>query len=269
MKTESSVSVLKKETQLIFKKLLSKKCFFILFFFLLLLNIMLSSCDNDGYSLGDIYWDYGVIQKEGEGYTVRLDNGAVLFPSASAVPAYYLKDKDRLIVDYTILGDAAAGSYFDYYVKINDVYKILTKDILEYTPLISDSLGHDPVILNEVWIKNGYINFDFFYSGGQPGVIHMVNLAKHPEKTEDGRILLDFRHNANDDLYSYKYRGIVAFPASQIYDVWTDSVCLRLRYDGYGREETEDITWYMKENETNRRIVPKTESPLKMKELVK
>ena len=127
-----------------FKGLTKARYLFIAFFSLLLLNILLSSCDDDGYSLNDLYGDYGVVNKEGNSYTINTDLGAVLFPSASNVSPDYLEDKDRIIVTFSILGDADTSSAYDYYVKVVDVYKILTKDVIPFSASISDSLGNDP-----------------------------------------------------------------------------------------------------------------------------
>lgn len=251
------------------KRIISKKYIFLLFLLSLILNIVLTSCDDDGYSLNNFAVDYGVIHKTGNEYTVRLDGGAVLYPSVSYYPSGYLKDKERILINFTVLQDADSSRSYDYYVKVNELYKILTKNILEYALISSDSLGHDPVVLNDLWIKNGYITFDFFFGGGQPGLKHMVNLTKHPERTEDGRILLDFRHNAFDDLYNYRFRGLVAFPAGQIADVQQDSVQLRVRYDSYDAEENLDITWYPKTDKlTGKRFSPQSD-PLEFDEFLR
>lgn len=218
------------------------KYLLLLFSASLLLNIFLTSCD-DGYSLNNLYADYGIINKNGQDYTITLDNGAVIYPSVSAVPLDELKDSARVIVNYTILADADTNLKIDYLVKVNDIYKILTKNILGYTPLISDSLGYDPVSFNNIWIRNGYINFDFFFTGG--ATRHMLNLAKHPGKTDDDRILLEFRHNAFEDPYNYHYRSLVAFPTRQIIaDITQDSVLLRIKYHNYDTVSAIDITWF-------------------------
>lgn len=238
------------------KSVISKRCFFLLFLFSLVLNIIFSSCDDDGYSLGNFNIDYAVVNKDGNGYTIRLDGGQVLYPSVSYYPSGYLEDKQRVLVNFTLLQDADTNSPYDYYVKVNELYKILTKDVVDYHPLQSDSLGHDPVSVNELRLKNGYITFDFFFGGGQPGLQHMVNLARHPEKTADGRILLDFRHNAFGDAYNYRFRGLVAFPIDEALDLQQDSVQFRVRYDGLEKEENLDVTWYKKSSRLSERSLP-------------
>lgn len=242
------------------KRFAKKRYLFLSFIFILILNILFSSCNDDGYSLNDFYGDYGVVHKTSDTYTIRTDHGAVLYPAASNVPSCYLQNNDRILVNFTILGDADTTSPYDYYVKVNDVYKILTKNIVEYTPVISDSLGHDPVYLNDLWINNGFITFDFHFGGGQPGIKHMVNLTRHPLPTTDNRILLEFRHNAFNDAYTYNYRGLVAFPLYPIEQAAQDSVRLRILYTGYEKEEAIDLTWYLKDGrQTKYRLEGKEE----------
>lgn len=228
-----------------FKSFAKGRYLFIAFLALLLINIFLSSCEDDSV---DIYGDYAVINRTDSTCTLETDQGAVLLPSNLRISSSYLKDKDRVIVSFTILDEAKEADDYDYYVEVVDIYKILTKDIIPYSVNISDSLGTDPVELNEPWIKNGYITLDFFFAGGQPGLKHMVNLTQYPEKTEDDRILLEFRHNAFQDSYSYKYHGIVAFPTSSIQTNASDSVQLRIKYSDFDKEKYYDLTWYKTQN---------------------
>lgn len=237
------------------KRFAKRRYLFLLFLFSLILNILFTSCDNDGYSLGDWWADYAVVHKtDNELFTLTTDQGAVLFPSASAIPSDYLNNNDRVLVNFTILGDADSTSPYDYYVKVNDVYKILTKDILDYTPSVSDSLGNDPIFLNEIRVRNGFITLDFFFGGSLGGPKHMVNMARHPLLTPDKRIVLDFRHNAFGDPHSYNYRSLVAFPINNIIDTSQDSVQLRVLYNGYEKEEKVDLTWRAKENPMPRNV---------------
>lgn len=234
------------------KEMTKTRYLFFAFLCLLILNILLSSCNDEGYSLGDVYGDYGVVDKSGSPYTVKTDRGTVLFPAVSGIPSAYLKDKDRLIVYYTILDDADTNRYYDYYVKIVNVYKILTKDILPYTVSISDSLGNDPVEMRKIWIANDFLTFDFDFAGGRPGEQHMVNLVRYPQKSEDGRVVLEFRHNAFEDTYNCRYRGLASFPVAQIREEATDSVRLQIRYQDFESEKYYDLTWRVHQPETKR-----------------
>lgn len=236
--------------RIFFKETTKMRYLFFAFLGLLILNILLSSCDDDGYSLGDLYGDYGVVDKSGGAYTVKTDRGAVLYPVVSDIFSRYLKDKDRIIVYYTILDDADTNRYYDYYVKVRDVYKILTKEILPYRVSISDSLGNDPVEMKKIWIANDFLTLDFDFAGGRPGWQHMVNLARHPQETEDGRIILEFRHNAFEDNYNYRYRGLVSFPVSSLRETAADSVRLQIRYRDFESDKSYNLTWRINRSQT-------------------
>lgn len=235
------------------KRFMTKKCFFFLFFFILIINIFLSSCNDNGYDLGEFCISYGILQKEDNNFTILLDEGPVLQPVTPVLENDFFQDNDRILVDFTLLQHADSTAPYDYYAKINDIYKILTKDIITYSAGLTDSLGHDPVHINDLWIINGYFTFDFSFTGGQSGAKHLITLAKHPEKTADNRILLDFRHNAFGDHSPYQYRGLIAFPVGGISETLSDSIPLQIQYEGNDQTEFINITWYINPALQNRK----------------
>ena len=202
-----------------------------------------TSCsDDDGYSLDKFWLEFGTIEKTSDqDYKIILDKGPILFPSVSNVPVRYLENKMRVYADFTILQDANPGSSVDHYVKVNDLQKLLTKPIVPYTEAISDSLGMDPVELPEYWIANDFITFRFFYAGG--GETHMVNLTKHKELIEDGKALLEFRHNAYGDPVKESMNSYVSFPLKEIFSEVTDSIQLHIKHKGFDKEKSIDITY--------------------------
>ena len=119
-----------------------------------------TSCNDDGYSLDKFWLEVGTIEKTSDqDYRIILDKGPVLYPSVSNVPVRYLENNMRVYADFTILQDANPGSSVDHYVRVNDLQKLLTKPIVPYTEVISDSLGMDPIELPEYWIANDFITF--------------------------------------------------------------------------------------------------------------
>ncbi len=164
-----------------------------------------TSClKDDGYSLDKFWIDYGVISGDNKSFTIVTDNGKVLFPSASAISLVNVKDSMRVIVNYTILGDAPQSD-LDYYVKINGMQLVLKKDILTFEEAVSDSIGNDGLKINNVWLTPKYdlLNVEFQYPGS-PYHAHMINLVINPENKvdEDGNIILELRHNKKGDPYT-------------------------------------------------------------------
>ncbi|SMO45214.1 NigD-like protein [Saccharicrinis carchari] len=179
-----------------------------------------TSCndDDDHYSLNNFWLSSGTISKEVGSFYVTTDEGKKLWPSATNVNVSLLEDGMRVLVNYTILGDANLDSAYDYLVKINDVSQILTKPVFEFTAQtpdeVLDSIGNDAVTIVDTWFTGDYLNVEFEYGGG--GSVHFINLVYDQEnsETETGEIILELKHNKNMDRYNYKQWGIASFDVS-------------------------------------------------------
>ena len=207
-----------------------------------LISVLLVSCDldGDGYSLTDIWVSFGILYENDDsnlGYTVKLDDGDVLYPIASSIYMNAFDDSCRVLVNYTVLGDKADSiDYKEYYVKINAMRDILMKGILDITPEIEDSIGNDPIIVKDAWISNNLLNFELKYWGNTE--IHYINLVKQPGVLAEASqpIELELRHNDNGDLESIPYAAYVSFDLSALKIESADSVKFRVTatdYDGY------------------------------------
>lgn len=180
---------------------------------LLLIVFTATSClDDDGYSLDKFWIDYGVVKGSNNSFTIVTDNGKVLFPSATAVSLAGIKDSMRLMVNYTILGDAGTQG-IDYYVKINGLRKVLKKDIFMLSEATADSIGNDGARVDNLWLTPAYdlLNIEFSYEGS-PYYTHRINLAIDPENAEDenGNVILQLRHHKNGDPYTSPLLSSVA-----------------------------------------------------------
>jgi hypothetical protein len=192
--------------------------------------------DDDGYSLNDVWIGFGVVENTDD-YKIVLDDGDILYPVAFGgyAPwndADYSSDTrkieagDRLMLNFTILDDKLndAGEVIAYYVKINSAKKILTKGILDITEANKDSIGNDPVIVQEVWMANDLLNFQLKYWGRNK--IHFINLVKQPgELTAEGQpFQLELRHNKNGDTEDVPYTAFVSFHLDSLQVAGLDSV---------------------------------------------
>jgi len=207
-----------------------------LIFFTVLILFIYNACnDDDGYSIGDYWITIGTIEGSQDNFIVVTDGGNRLYPSVNMVPGYPVKNGDRLWVNYTILGDANDNEDIDYYVKINYFDDILTKDILLLTPENADSIGHDPVWVNEpdddIWIANDYLNI-FFYYEGAPWHVHFINVVSDVNNpvTPDSIPILELRHNSNGDPYTEPLlRGFVSINLRSLQQPDKDSIKFVLR----------------------------------------
>lgn len=203
--------------------------------------------DDDGYSLSDMWIGFGVVENT-DNYKIVMDDGEILFPMAySEQNSWYDKDYsgnnsqikagDRVLVNFTILDDKLndAGEVVAYYVKINSAKKILTKGILDITEANEDSIGNDPIIVQDCWMANDLLNFQLKYYGNNE--IHYINLVKQPGEltAENQPFELELRHNKNGDSENILYTAFVSFKLDTLQVAGLDSVRIKVTstdYDG-------------------------------------
>ena len=194
-----------------------------------------TSCEDDGYSPGKFWLTTGTITKDTESYYVVTDQEEKLWPSVSNVNSDLLEDGMRVLLNYTILGEGNDSEY-DFYVRVNQVSQILTKPVFEFRSDVSshiiDSIGNDPVTILDTWFTDDYLNVEFEYGGAE--TVHYINLVYDDEnaETENGEIILELKHNANDDRYNYRQWGIASFDVSMFKELNDGSVDFFLRSKG-------------------------------------
>ena len=216
----------------------------VLIFFVLGALFSLTSCewDDDGYSLDNAWIGFGLVEKDAtQGiFELRMDDGEVLFPVASDYSWHELKDNDRVLVNFTILGNKKNENHDEhYYVKINSVRKILYKGIFDITPAKEDSIGNDPIKVKDKWIKGDMLNFELKYYGGNK--VHYLNLVKQPGaiNLDNGPVLLELRHNNNDDSGAIPMSAIVTFDLSSLKVPGRTSTPFKIVAKGFDNEKFE------------------------------
>lgn len=211
--------------------------------FLLMLGAMsvfFTGCnmDDHGYSVDNFWVGFGVIQKDtvAQTFQVNLDDGSVLFPATYPDLIDRVKNNDRVLANFTILGEKNNTENQDqYYVRINSLRKILFKSILDITPAIEDSIGNDPIHVEKVWLKKGMLNFELDYRGGNK--IHYINLVKQPGAVSNanGPVVLELRHNNNGDTEHFPLSAIVTFKLDSLKIAGQDSTKFKViakEFDG-------------------------------------
>lgn len=183
--------------------------------FLSLLVPIFVACDfddDDGYVIDNYYTDIATVQNPDSLSTFffKLDNDKLMWTAASNFYNYRPKDGQRIIANYSLLSDKRATGLYDYDVKLNNVYSILTKGIFQITPSKQDSIGNDSIQISDIWIGSDFLNIEFIYPGYNQ--THYINLVSDISKVyTDGKTHLEFRHNANGDNPTYNRKGIVSF----------------------------------------------------------
>ncbi|MBP1675699.1 MAG: hypothetical protein H6Q20_258 [Bacteroidetes bacterium] len=182
-------------------------------FFILLIAPFLWSCnDDDGYSLDDVWVDIATVENPDglNTFYLTLDDTTRLWTAATALPGFKPSDGQRIVAYYTILSDKPESAAYDHDIKLTDAYKVLTKGIFNITQATQDSIGNDYIYIEDMWIGSDYLNVEFVYPGYNK--THYINLVSDVSKTyNDGKVHLEFRHNANADSPAYNQWGLVSF----------------------------------------------------------
>lgn len=194
----------------------------ILVFLLATVSGFFSGCsldDDDGYCLDNAWVGFGLIHKDSgnQSFTILLDDGELLFPATNAVEWNEVANNERVLVNFTILGNKTNPDKDEqYYVRINSMRKILYKGILDITPEKEDSIGNDPIGVKDKWIKNNMLNFELRYFGGEK--VHYINLVKQPGaiNPDNGPVILELRHNTNGDREHFPLSAYVTFDLSSL-----------------------------------------------------
>ena len=211
-----------------------------------LIIIILSSAfacnDSDGYSLGDFRVSIAtVVPESSQTYSLLLDNGDKLWPAATDV--YYRPlVNQRVFVNYTILSDKMDG--YDHYIKVNDIWNVLTKPVIELTAQNADSIGNDPIQVNDFWIGDNYLNvsFSFNYNGIRPHAINMVQ--NKTLANDDSAVLeLEFRHNSFDSTRSSLYDGFASFDLRSFREQGKDSIPIIIKWKDWKGDQVHEMIY--------------------------
>jgi hypothetical protein len=211
-----------------------------LFFLILAISFLglFSGCelDDDEYSLGNFWVEFGMVNKDASEslFTITLDDGEVLYPTVNPCLVDDVFNNERVLVNFTILGNKQNPEHKEqYYVKINSLRKILYKGIFEITPEKEDSIGNDPIRVDDHWIKNDVLNFKLKFYGGSK--THYLNLVRQPGAIDvtNGPVLLELRHNDNDDSAGLPFVDFVSFDLSSLKIPGRTSTPFKITAKGY------------------------------------
>ncbi len=190
-------------------------------FSVIALSVFMLACssNDDDYSLDKFWVDIVTVENPNnkDAFFMRRDDNKLLWTAASSFYNFRPVDGQRLVANYTILWDKTATGLYDYDVKLNDAYKVLTKGIFNLTPATADSIGNNPIRINRMWVGSHFLNVEFVYMGYEK--IHFINLVNDDSKTyTDGKTHLEFRHNANNDMQYYTRMGLVSFDLRSLHN---------------------------------------------------
>ena len=217
------------------------------FLLLILMGFVFVSCSSDDdYSLDNYVISIATVENPDNSsfFYLKLDDNTLLGTAVTYYPNYRPKTGQRIIANYTLLGKTPEGSSYDYDIRLNDAYNILTKGVFDITPQTQDSIGNDPVVLRELWVGSDFLNVDFYYKGNNK--THFITLAYDASKVyTDGKVHLELRHNAHNDEAKYIIHGIASFNLTSLQSLTaTKSLDLVIHVKDYdGKESTYDVKY--------------------------
>ncbi len=202
-----------------------KKEFF-LYVLIVVTSFIYSGCNDSDSDYVQYWYSFATfIEDENEGYHFDLDSGGKLIPTNNGEVSG-VDDSSRVIVTYSINSELGEGNDKIVNGDISTIDAILTKDILQLTEEIADSIGNDKVFTseNDIWMTDRHLNIIFRHYAYDKN--HYINLTKPigEQTDENGNQILEFRHNANDDLDLNVYKGVVSFSMDSLYEQGMDSV---------------------------------------------
>lgn len=201
---------------------------FVLLIAAMVLTVTSCDWDDDGYSLSNIWIGFGVaedVDEDGNSFIIRMDDGSVLYPTVNHAPWFQVEDNQRLLVNFTILGDKnVSGDNEEYFVRINSLKEILYKGIFDITPETEDSIGNDPVHVADEWQVRNMLSFELQYYGSSE--THYINLVKEPGTltSADEPVQLELRHNNRNDEPYIQMTAYVTFDMESLRISGQDSV---------------------------------------------
>lgn len=201
--------------------------------FLLALLPFLSSCFEEETDSFYLYSSFGTVSNPDSSvlFSIVQDDSVVLKIDDTNQTEYSPATGQRILADVEILNEVENSDY-QYSVKLYNAYEVLTKDIFQINESTEDSIGNDPVSVRSMWIGGGFLNVEFVYPGLSE--THYINLVSDSSKVyTDGKIHLEFRHNANDDYPEYNKWGIVSFRLDEFKNDSVSSVDLAVDVNEY------------------------------------
>lgn len=216
---------------------------------IIIVSVTFNACNTEE---PETYWySYGTYfnpAEDANDFIVKLDNGTTLIPSLSEGIQSGVKDSSRVVVTYAIVSEINDTLN----AKVVEVASILTKNILQLTLNNADSIGNDEVQLDddEIWLSEFHLNFVFGYYGG--ATTHYINLVKPigEQLDENGRQILEFKHNENNDPYNYWILSVVSFDMRSIYAEGMDSINFVIHSNNFNNSDYKwEGTYYF--NNTN------------------
>ncbi|MCE5205922.1 MAG: NigD-like protein [Porphyromonadaceae bacterium] len=206
--------------------------------------LILPSCLDDDDDVNQLYPNALVTVKESANKTVffQLDDSTTLLPVNITKHPFGSKEV-RALVNYEEVDDPSQS--YDQAVKVNWIDSIRTKSMAPNLGAENDAVyGNDPVEIVADWVtiaEDGYLTLRFRTMWGYQGITHYVNLI--PTNNPQNPYEVEFRHNAEGDVYGRMGDGLVAFKLDNLPDTEGETVKLKLKWKAFNAEKSVEFNY--------------------------
>jgi hypothetical protein len=186
-------------------------------YFLIVSVMLLWACSNDHDYVYPTFTSIATVDNADSlyGFNFVTDNNDVMKVVSTYYPYYRPKTGQRILANYSILSEGESAYGYNHKVALNDVYQVLIKGVFAVRPATQDSVGNDAVEIRDVWVGSHFLNVEFVFGGYDK--MHFINLVSDASKSyTDGKVHLEFRHNANSDNQQYARWGLVSFDLNSL-----------------------------------------------------
>lgn len=226
------------------------------------------ACDDDDeyYYVhnGDLWSTYGNLEKIDNGsrqkYAIRLDDGDRLIVTEGR--GFSADDGDegmRVHLCYAYVGsergEDGLDTPMDYYIRLYDINEVLCKQPVKESFILTneahrtDSIGNDPVNVEDAWFSGKYLNVEFqVLVKLNSSVQHFINLVYDDVEIHGDTAYVYLRHNAYEDAFEFaeerpmrEFRwtfGRVSFDVTSILPAGISSVPVKFIWTAFNKNLT-------------------------------
>ncbi|MDR2949219.1 MAG: NigD-like protein [Prevotella sp.] len=241
---------------------------FLLIAGIICVTITLQSCldDDDDYNW-DLYYPNALVTVKpvsDNSFFLQLDDSTTLLPTNMTSSPFGNKEI-RALVNYSEVDKPSEG--YNKAIFINWIDSILTKPIAPNLGAENDKIyGTDPVEIINDWVtiaEDGYLTLRFRTLFGDNSKTHYINLLASPDSANPYEV--EFRHNANGDIYGKEVDALVAFNLNSLPDTQGKTVKLKLKWKSFSGDKTAEFNYCTRKSTPGKSSIAEVRSVMNLK----
>ena len=211
--------------------------------------------DDDLKHSGPYYMGWATVDKSNTGSSdplLILDNGATLeieeYWNYEAEGIKTLSDQTRAYI-YFFRVQSEQTEAGKYPILLSAYEEILTKKPTYNSETDEETVGYDPINVDNWWFGDGFLNIDFHFYAYNGSIRHLISLyviEDHP-LADENNIYVELRHNANGDQAYNTALGRVAFDINEFLPEDQASIMVHFSYINYQNVQKSSQKSYYRE----------------------